>query len=137
MGFSRNLGSMNISNAFLVELLAVQHAMDFVISLSLPHVIIECDALLEVVNLLNSRDFSSHQYGQIAHSIMQLASVHGSTTICHAPRDLNGLADYLAKVGLSLPFGSDTFDSPFGECHSLLQRDVDPAMPSPVGFRPP
>lgn len=36
MGFTRNLGTMNISNAFLVELLVVQTAMELVISLSLP-----------------------------------------------------------------------------------------------------
>lgn len=47
------------------------------------------------------------------------------------------MADYLAKVGLSLPFGTHTFDSPFGEGHSMLGRDLDPSSPSPIGsFNP-
>lgn len=119
MGFNRNLGDMNISNAFLVELFAVQTAMDLVISLDFPQVIIESDSQ-EVVDMLNNQDTSSHQNGQIAQSILQLKSVHGTIVIRHAPRGSNCLVDYLAKVGLSLPYRSHTFASPYGECHSLV-----------------
>lgn len=53
-----------------------------------------------------------------------MVSVHETIVIRHGPRESNFLADYLAKVGLSLPFEMHTFDSPFGEFHSLLQRDI-------------
>lgn len=44
LGFSRNLGDVSYPNVFLIELLAVQIAMNLVISRDFPQVIIESDS---------------------------------------------------------------------------------------------
>lgn len=86
-----------------------------------------------MVELLREKDVSSHQYDQIALGILQMMSAHGSIVIQRVPREANSLADYLAKVGFSLPLGLHTFESSFGECQSLLQRDLLCPLSPPGG----
>lgn len=93
--------------------------------LDLPRVIVECDSL-EVVNLFADNEVSSHQYSQINMGIIQLQTDHGNLVIRHVPREANSLADYIAKVGLSLPYGQHIFKSPFGECHTRLLQNLVP-----------
>lgn len=132
IGFNRNLGDFYSPNVFLVELLAVQSAINLIINLDFPQVIVESDSI-DVVNLLDGQDVSSHQYEHNALDILQLKAAHGALVIRYAPRELNSLVDFLAKVGLSLDFGTHTFDSPFGECHSLMFRDLALSPIPPVG----
>lgn len=135
LGFSHNLGDLTYSNVFVVELLAIKYALDLIISLELPQIIIESDSL-EVVQFLNDGVFSDHQFEQTAREILQLMHTHDAVSVAHSPRETNGLADYLAKVGLLLPFGNHTFDSPFGEYHSLLRQDVESPPYPHVGSVP-
>lgn len=108
----------------------VKLAVQAVMSLDLPRVIVETDSL-GVVDLLNATDLPSHRYVEHAQAILDLQREHGSLMFQHVPREGNCLADYLAKVSLNLQFGEHWFTSPFGECHSILSRDrpVDPGDP--------
>lgn len=122
-GFSRNLGDIVTQNAFLAELLAVQTAVELVMSLDIPHIIVENDSL-EVINCLEDGHTHGHQYAHIVQGILTLKAAHGSMLFQHTNREANLVADYLAKVGLNLPCGNHWFDSPFGECHGLLAKDL-------------
>lgn len=120
-GFSRNLGNFSTQNAFVAELLAIATAIDVMISLDYHQVIIESDSL-EVVELLEQRDVCEHHFEYIARDIQRKRDDHGSLLVQYTPREGNSVADYLAKVGLELSFGTHWFEAPFGDCIRLLER---------------
>lgn len=118
-GFCWNLGRLASSNVFLTELMAVKLAVETSMGLDFPRIIIESDSM-EVVCLLQSQEVGEHHFAQIVMDILRMQADHGNLLFQHTPRECNSIADYLAKIGLDLPYGSHWFDSPVGECHSLL-----------------
>lgn len=131
-GFSRNLGIFSSAKVFLTELVAVRTGVELAMSLDLANVIIETDSM-EVVEVLLNSEGVTHRYEQVILDILRLQSAHGSLLFQHAPRTANSLADYLARIGFELPYGSHYFDSPFGECHAILQQDHPPIVGPSVG----
>lgn len=127
-GFSWNLGVLATANVFLVELLAVKIAVETTIALDLSKVIVEFDSL-EVINLLHSTNLEEHLYAQVVEDIFHLQQAQGAIVFQHTPQEANTLADYLAKIGLDLHYGAHSFESPFGECHSILAKDLGPRSP--------
>lgn len=103
-GFSWNFGTFSSANVFLTELMAVKTAVEAAMSLDLARVIVESDSL-EVVDFLHSTDLGSHRYSQIALDILHLQREHGALVFQYALRECNSIVDYIAKFGLSLPYG--------------------------------
>lgn len=68
-GFARNLGQLSSANVFLTELLAISTALELIMGLDLPKVIVESNAL-EVILLLNSRDILGDRYENLASEIL-------------------------------------------------------------------
>lgn len=114
-------------NVFFVELMAVAIAVEMVMGLDLSRVILEIDSM-EVVSLLDSGEVRGHQYEHIACEIFMMRDAHGSLHLQHAPKEANTLADFVAKVGLSLSYGTHWLEAPFGECHYLLKKDKGPEV---------
>lgn len=96
--------------------------MELVLDLDLNRVIIESHSL-EVINTLMDPHDTSHRYEHMVRDILHLQRAHESLLFQHTQRASNTLADYLAKTGLALHYGSHLFKSPFGECHAILQRE--------------
>lgn len=134
-GFSRNLGQLDSANVLFTELVAILTTTEMLMGLDLPQVIVESDAM-EAIQFINSTDVVGHRYGHLVVKILHLQAAHGALVFQHGAREYNFLADHLAKLGLSLPFGEHWFDSPFGECHPILLRDSSPPHLS-GGFDPP
>ncbi|XP_057444772.1 uncharacterized protein LOC130737018 [Lotus japonicus] len=122
-GFSWNFGTFSSANVCLTELMAVKAAVEAAMSLDLSRVIVESDSL-DVINLLHEPVSTSHRYGHVVSSILHLQREHESLVFQYTPRECNSVADFIAKVGLSLHYGQHWFEHPFGECHSLILRDA-------------
>lgn len=123
-GFCR--GDLTYHNVFLVELSAIQSAVEIALGMDLQHVIVESDAL-EAIHLLSSENVHAHPFGSLAASILRMQRDHGSIVFQHTPREANSLGDYLAGVGYRFPLGTHLLDSPFGECHKFLALDLGEA----------
>lgn len=114
----------------LVEPMAVVTAMEMIMGLDLPRVILESDSM-EVVSLIEGGEARGHQYEHILCGILRMCDAHSSLVFQHTLREANTLADFVAKTGLSLPFGTHWFEASFEECHYLLEKDKGPGAPQP------
>lgn len=123
------MGVFSSANVFRTEFVAVKTGVELAMGFDLSHVIIETDSM-DVISVLSSA-VGSHRFEQIILHILHLQSAHSSLLFQHTSRSANSLADYLAHIGLDLPYGYHYFDSPFGECHSILQQDMFPVVGPP------
>lgn len=110
-GFCQNLGVLADNNSFLVELTAVATAVELVMGLDLPHVVVESDSM-EVVQGLTDPHAPSHLYAEIIQGVIRSRDAHGSMRFQHVYREGNALADYLAHVALASPPGVHQLEFP-------------------------
>lgn len=117
--FCRNLGDLVVLGVFMAELSAVQTAVELIMRLDIPRIVIETDSL-EVVRFLSSPLKGNHQFSDMVHSIKQMQEAHGAMVFNHTFKECNSLTDYLLQILRQFPLVPILLIT----CHSLLERGL-------------
>lgn len=126
VGFSSCEGD---GDTFLAGLLPIKHSLLLAWSMNFLKLICESDALEVVNTLLDESMHVHHVYASVIAEVVQLMKRPWSVSLKHVYREVNGSADFLAKLGVRSKVLWQFWTDPPPGLGSLLLRDVLMCMP--------
>ncbi|KAF7811558.1 ribonuclease H [Senna tora] len=121
LAFSRNLGSCSITWA---ELHGIFDGLDLLSSRGFKTIELDSDSSTAIA-LLTSVVDESHPCYPLIHHIKRMLERHWVVVLKHVYRESNKVADFMARMGHSLPLCFHVFESVPQDCCELIMQDAE------------